>query len=239
MGIKYNRAPKRRKSLIFFTLAVKPAPLLFKDVKMKHFCAILSLSSLLLASCGSSDDNKTTDISSANSSSSSSLAISSNASNSSSANSSASAVTTSSAATSSSSATTTSELTGVWFKDCNEQDPFDTDTLYETVKLIFTSTTFESDIHNYTDSDCTIPFANSPNPKARGNYTIGASFTSGDGLTVKEINTYITDFNGAPFDVTDYNIFYINGDELTLGDDAETAAERPTLLNFDATFIKQ
>lgn len=135
--------------------------------------------------------------------------------------------------------TATTQLDGVWFKDCYAEDASDPETFYETIEVTFSKGNIASDIHIYTDSLCTSPMPLAPNPTASGTFTIGSSFTSGDGITVQELDSHITEANGAPFDEYSYTIFYIDGDQLYVGEDAETPEERPTMLDFTEAFIKQ
>ncbi|HEY7772256.1 MAG TPA: hypothetical protein VIC26_03690 [Marinagarivorans sp.] len=183
---------------------------------MKNTLITLSISSFLLtlSACGSSDNESTSNPSAENSSS---------------------ALT----QTSSNANSQTSQLDGVWFKDCTAEDTSDPDTFYETVEITFANGNIASDIHIYTDSMCSNPMPLAPNPTAKGTFIIGASFTSGDGITVQELDVQLTEVNGAPFDERSYNIFYIDGDQLYMGEDAEIPEERPTMLDFTLAFIKQ
>ena len=199
----------------------------------------LSISSILLALSACGSDNRSTDDSLASSSS-----MYSNSSLASTSSSSLPSGDIDSSANNSSTPNNANNIStaldGVWFKDCFAEDSSDPDTFYDTVEVTFNNGNVATNIHIYTDSDCTNPMPLAPNPTAQGTFSIGASFTSGDGITVQELDVHLTESNGAPFDEYSYNIFYIDGDQLFTGEeDAETPNGRPTMLDFTSAFIKQ
>lgn len=230
---------------------------------------VISFVQFLLVACGSSSgsdqSNSSSVVSSANPVSSSSSSVesslpvssssasdsssSANVSNSSEMSSSSSidAGNSSSAATSSSSTSSavsstgnnSSVLVGTWFRDCAEENPGEEDTLYDTVELQIDQLKMNSDIRVYEDASCTIPFAHAPNPTASGTYIIGTTFTSDDGLEVTELDTHLTEINGAEFDIHEYTIFYIDGERLYFGIDTEDTTHRVTNLDLIRVFYKQ
>lgn len=198
-----------------------------KYVKLTLF--FIFSSTILLSACGSSSgsDNSANSRSAISSSTASSVSSSLSSSN----NSFSSLI--------SSSSGNISALIGTWSRDCAEENPGEADTLYDTVKLTFEDSAAHTDINVYEDSACTIPFLHAPNPTASGTYTIGDSFTSVEGLEVIELDTHITEMNGAEFDILEYTIFYIDGNRLYMGENSDDSQDRPTSLDFIRVFYKQ
>lgn len=97
-------------------------------------------------------------------------------------------------------------LAGTWLKACG---PAMDGTHYDIVQLQFDASTFNSSIQNFTDPGCTAPFPASPNPTARGTVRLGQSVTATGGEQVIEVDTHITSFNGAPFDITEYGVIQL------------------------------
>ena len=120
------------------------------------------------------------------------------------------------------------------------ENPGEPDTLYDTVRLTFDGDTINSDIKVYEDSKCLNPFAHAPNPTASGKFVIGGTLTSTTGVVVTEIDVHIDRFNGAPFDIKNYDIFYLNGDALYLSfEAADEPHNRPDTLDLDRVFRKE
>lgn len=133
-----------------------------------------------------------------------------------------------------------SVLEGNWLKSCGPVD----DTHYDIVSIHFQNNQFMSNIENYEDATCTVPLSFSPNPTADGTFTLGNMFVTSGGLEATEIESNITQFNGAPFIIDEYDIFYIDGDNLYFGDvsgvnDASTPELRPNTLDFFGVFVRQ
>jgi len=144
------------------------------------------------------------------------------------------------------STSTPSSLEGRWVKSCSpgEFEDITNPGLYDVISLTFRGNTFYSDIKNYTDSGCNTPLASSPNPTASGTFSIGASVLTFSGPVANEIDTTITQQNGAPFIVNEYDIFYIEGNNLFFGDtsgpnDASSPALRPDDLDPFRYFVRQ
>jgi hypothetical protein len=131
-------------------------------------------------------------------------------------------------------------LEGRWLKSCSPVD----DSHYDIVSITVSSNQFMSDIENYEDAVCTVPLSFSPNPTSDGTLTIGDALLTTGGLDATEVVTNITHFNGAPFILNAYDIFYIDGDNLYFGDvngdgDTSTPDLRPSTLDFTAVFVRQ
>lgn len=133
-------------------------------------------------------------------------------------------------------------LEGTWFKECS-LDSSEEDGFYETIELKFSGNTIASDIKIYEDADCTVPFDFAPNPTASGVFLVGESVVTTDGVQATEFDTHITVYDGAEFDIYEYDIFYIQGGELYFGElsgelDASSPSARPDTLDFERTFYK-
>ncbi|RMD81389.1 MAG: hypothetical protein D6820_05200 [Lentisphaerae bacterium] len=137
-------------------------------------------------------------------------------------------------------------LEGSWTKPCgigegeNSSDP---NAFYDVVTLTFSGNEFYSDIKNYSDAECTTPYPVAPNPTSSGTFTLGDTVTTTSGVQATAIDTHITRFNGAEFDIHDYNIVRLSENMLYLGDesginDGETAERRPDTLDFERVFYQ-
>lgn len=135
-------------------------------------------------------------------------------------------------------------LDGVWVKECGPVEETEGDPLYDVVTLTFEGNDFKSDIKNFMDASCMTPLAVSPNPTSSGDLSIGDEIVAESGLLVHELDTHITEYNGAEFDLYDYTIFRIEADKLYLGkntgvNDGESAETRHQALNFERIYHKQ
>jgi len=135
-------------------------------------------------------------------------------------------------------------LEGSWVKSCSAQDPNDPDTYYDVITVSFASNRFDSSVEIYTDTGCTIPDALSPNPTASGNFTVGNNLTTTGGLEATELDSQVILSNGRTFNSNDFNIFYITGNILYVGDtrgtnDGSTPALRPDSLDLNRGFDRQ
>lgn len=127
-------------------------------------------------------------------------------------------------------------LDGTWKKDCG---PVEGQEHYDIVTVTHDRGTFTSSIENYRDASCTLPLEYSPNPTASGSYTVGEDVSLSDGVTATKMDSHITQFNGAPFDINDYNIFYIQNNILYIGKgDADTPQTRPATLDYDRPYYR-
>lgn len=127
-------------------------------------------------------------------------------------------------------------LDGTWKKQCG---PVEGEPHYDIVTLSFSRGEFTTDIENYIDSGCTAPLTMAPNPTSSGNFELGDDVVLSDGVTATEINTHITQFDGAYFDIVEYNIIYINNDTLYSGDDlVDSPVQRPTSLDYNRPFYR-
>ena len=198
---------------------------------------ILALLSLLLIACGGGSGD-------GNSSSSSSSGGADSGSSSSSSSSSGSSGGSSSSSGSSSGGSSVTTLEGTWIKACGIADPNDPDSHSDIVTTTFSGNQLDSNIENYQDAACTVPLPVAPNPTSSGTFTVGDTLTTTGGLQATEIDSHIDTFNGAPFVIDEFTIFYIDGNSLFLGDDsgaldALSDATRPDTLNFNREFIRQ
>ncbi len=108
------------------------------------------------------------------------------------------------------------------------------------MRITFAGNKIISDIKVYEDADCLIPFVKAPNPNASGTFVTGGKITASDGVQVTEIDIYVDRYNGAPFDINSYDIFYREGDTLYFSyEDADDARERPNTLNYERAFHKE
>lgn len=127
-------------------------------------------------------------------------------------------------------------LEGTWKKQCG---PVEGEEHHDIVTVTFTRSEFTSSIENYTDTSCTNPLEMAPNPTASGNFTLGEDVLLSDGITAIELDTHITQFDGAPFDINEYNIAYIDNDSLYFGEgEADSPQQRPTSLDYDRPFFR-
>ncbi len=127
-------------------------------------------------------------------------------------------------------------LEGTWRKPCG---PVSGQEHHDIVTFTSTGNTFTSSIENYIDASCTTPYAEAPNPTASGTFTLGDNVVLGDGVTATEHDSHITQFNGAPFIIDDYNIIYIQDDTLYIGEgEAETPEQRPTTLDYSRPYYR-
>lgn len=127
-------------------------------------------------------------------------------------------------------------LEGTWRKQCG---PVEGEEHYDIVTVTFTRSEFTGSIENYTNPGCTTPLQMAPNPTSSGILTVGEDLLLSTGLTATELDTHITQFNGAPFEIDDYTIFYIDNDTLYLGEgEADSPQQRPTSLDYDRPFYR-
>lgn len=141
-------------------------------------------------------------------------------------------------------ASTTTELEGTWLKSCSAVDQNDPETLYDIVEAKFNNNKFSSSILNFTDSHCTTPLSFSPNPTASGIFSLGETVIASDGVESVLIDTHIDTFDGAPFIIDEFNIYYLDNNTLYLGDDNNandglSEATRPDTINYDRIYIRQ
>ncbi len=127
-------------------------------------------------------------------------------------------------------------LEGTWNKQCG---PVEGETHHDIVTVSFTGGTFASSIENYIDSGCSIPFQEAPNPTSSGNFALGDDILLSDGLTATELDTHITQFDGAHFDINEYSIIYIDNDIFyTAEGTTDSTAQRPTSLDYGRPFYR-
>lgn len=136
------------------------------------------------------------------------------------------------------------ELEGVWLKACGSVDESDSETLHDIVELTFTNNKVSSSIRNFIDSDCLIPYSDSPNPKAIAEFEIGDEIIAEGGLEVTEIDSQIDRSEGAPFIANAFDIYLITNGDLYFGNsncfnDGSTAALRPDVVNYNRLFERQ
>ncbi|MAA65553.1 MAG: hypothetical protein CL581_12330 [Alteromonadaceae bacterium] len=125
-------------------------------------------------------------------------------------------------------------LEGTWRKQCG---PVAGQEHSDIVTLTFTGNTFTSDIENYLDAGCNVPYAEAPNPTASGTFVLGEDVMLSSGVTATELDSHITQFDGAPFDIDEYNVIYIQGDILYTGEgEADSPQQRPTSLDYNRPF---
>jgi len=139
-----------------------------------------------------------------------------------------------------------SDLDGTWLKSCGAVDQHDPETLYDIIELNFSGNEFSSSILNFTDPQCLASLSFSPNPTASGVFIVGGSVMTDDGEAGTEIDTHIDMFNGAPFDIDDFGVYLIDGDNLYFGDvdgegedDGSAPDLRPSSLDYNRAFIRQ
>ncbi|MFV2061244.1 MAG: hypothetical protein ACC653_11225 [Gammaproteobacteria bacterium] len=139
----------------------------------------------------------------------------------------------------------TTVFEGVWYKPCGLADDNGPVAVYDTVTLTFKNNIFQSDIKNFTDSNCTTVFSQSPNPTASGTFLLSdVVITTTSGLMATEFTTRITSTTGGPFENYDYDIYYISVDTLYFGNtnavkNGTSVALRPDTLDFNRGFIRQ
>ncbi len=136
----------------------------------------------------------------------------------------------------------TSPLEGSWVRHCQIADAADPESHYDIIRLKFSGDSFISDIKNFTDPQCKTPFKYAPNPTATGKFSIGSSLENSQGETVVEIDTHITTFNGAPFDIQQFEVFLLKENKLYFSveaDDARlpSAQNRLTEIDFSHHFL--
>jgi len=135
-------------------------------------------------------------------------------------------------------------LSGTWLKPCGSVDNTDPDSLYDIVEVTLTGSSFSSSILNYIDPSCSTLLSMAPNPTSSGTHTTGENFTTTGGLTATEMDTHITQFNGAPFDIDDYSLYYLDEDIVYFGDtegfkDGSSNALRSDTIDFNRAFYRQ
>ncbi len=136
------------------------------------------------------------------------------------------------------------ELEGKWVKSCGAVDQADSETLYDIVELTFINNKLSSNIRNFIDSDCFMPYSDSPNPKANADFRIGDKIITLNGPEATEIDSHIEKSEGAPFIANEFDVYHINNDRLYFGDtngenDGSTAALRPVSLNYNRIYMQQ
>lgn len=105
-------------------------------------------------------------------------------------------------------------LEGSWLRSCHLADASDPESHYDIIMLRFTGNSFSSDIKNYSDASCKTPFKYAPNPTASGTFSLGKSLVNSNEVTVTEIDTLIKQFNGSPFEITQYEVFLVQDNKL-------------------------
>jgi len=138
----------------------------------------------------------------------------------------------------------TTVLEGVWTKPCGIADKLDSDSHYDIVTATFSGNLYASNIENYIDAGCSVPFSDAPNPTADGTFSVGNEITTSSGTVARELDAHVTRYNGAEFDLHSYTTFVITGNTLYLGDesgvnDGTTQAQRSTTLDFERAFFKK
>ena len=136
------------------------------------------------------------------------------------------------------------ELEGKWVKSCSAVDQADSETLYDIVELTFINNKVHSSIHNFIDSDCSVPFSKSLNPKASADFRIGDKVMISGGQEATEIDSHIERSEGAPFIANEFDVYLISNDRLYFGDtngdnDGSMATLRPQSLNYNRRYIEQ
>ncbi|WP_286811903.1 hypothetical protein, partial [Marinobacter sp. UBA2678] len=59
------------------------------------------------------------------------------------------------------------------------------------------------------------------------------------GLTATELTSHVTQFNGADFEIDEYNVVYINNNILYTGEGTTSSPDqRPTSLDYDRPFYR-
>jgi hypothetical protein len=140
--------------------------------------------------------------------------------------------------------TNTTELEGTWLKSCSAVDENDPDTLYDIVEATFNNNKFNSSIYNYIDSHCTTALSFSPNPTSSGVFSLGGQIITSGGVESTIIDTHIDTFDGAPFIIDEFSIYYLDNNTLYFGNDNNandglSEATRPDTINYDRIFIRQ
>lgn len=137
-------------------------------------------------------------------------------------------------------------IIGAWKKPCglDDDDNDEDEPFYDIVDATFSGNIFTTSIHIYQDSACTIPFAGFPNARASGVFIVGNSVTTTSGVMATELDTHITQTNGAPFIIDGYGLFYIDGNTLYVEHDADNySGESPELrsdtLDTNRVFYRQ
>ncbi|MBZ0334602.1 hypothetical protein [Marinobacter sp. AL4B] len=125
-------------------------------------------------------------------------------------------------------------LEGTWNKQCG---PVKGEVHHDIVTITFTRGTFSTSIENYIDSGCMVPLPEAPNPTSSGYFTLGADVVLGSGITATELDSHVTRYNGADWEIDEYTIVYIENNILYTGEgDGESPAQRPTSLDYDRPF---
>lgn len=125
-------------------------------------------------------------------------------------------------------------LEGTWKKQCGRVDG---ELHYDIVTVTFTRGTYTTSIENFIDSGCLTPLPEAPNPVASGNFSLGEDVLLSDGVTATELNTQVTRFNGADFEINEYDIVYIKNNVLYTSIESGSSPElRPTSLNYNRPF---
>lgn len=125
-------------------------------------------------------------------------------------------------------------LEGSWKKQCGAVDG---ESHYDIVTLSFSGGTYTTSIENYIDSGCTTPFQDAPNPVASGVFSLGENVLLSDGVTATELNIHVTQFNGADFEIYEYDVVYITNNVLYTSIESGSSPElRPTSLNYNRPF---
>lgn len=138
------------------------------------------------------------------------------------------------------------ELEGTWVKPCGigyrevPEAPYH----YDVVEIVFTGSSFASDIKNYEDSSCTQPISYAPNPTSSGTFSLGGEVMTESGIMARELDSHITIFDGAEFDVDNFTIYAIETGTLYMGKqtpekDESTPELRETALDFERAYFAQ
>lgn len=132
-------------------------------------------------------------------------------------------------------------LEGTWHKACGPIESQFPEDGYDIVTITFTLNQLYSDIENYIDASCSQPFPDLPNPTAYSIIAIGEEVMTTGGLMATQVDTEITQSsNPDVFVDRTYDIFYIDTDNLYLGDyEADTPENRTNTLSFDRVFVRQ
>lgn len=127
-------------------------------------------------------------------------------------------------------------LEGTWKKPCGHVEG---EAHYDIVTVSFTRSAFATSIENYIDSACTTPLPEAPNPTSSGNFTLGEDVLLSSGLTATELTSHVTQFNGADFEIDEYNVVYINNNILYTGEGTTSSPDqRPTSLDYNRPFYR-
>lgn len=128
-------------------------------------------------------------------------------------------------------------LVGRWKAGC-AANPTAGGPSHFTAQYRFTATGVEYRVDNYEDPDCTVQLSAGDSSTRRGDYTLGKTVTTAEGLQATEIDFVFSELDGEASGLERQDLVAVDGSTLYLGAESENGA-RTNALNLQDPMSKQ